>query len=241
MRVTVVATLALALAACSGPSFDQGVDAYNAKDYAKAMAQWRPLAEKGDARSQGNVGALYRDGLGVKADPVEAARWFALAAAQDNTDAEANLGISYAQGVGVPQNFVTARGLLAKAAAKNQSVAIFNLAVLYDNGQGGPVDKARAADLYARGANMGDGDAQANLGVDYAAGEGVAPDKVQAYKWFSLAVRGASDDGRKAQAAANLEHLKADMTPSEIAQGDQAIAAFKPASGDPASSAPAPG
>lgn len=241
MRIVVVAALAVGLAACSGPSFDKGVDAYNAKDYAGALAQWRPLAEKGDARAQDNMGSLYRNGLGVKADPVEAARWFAMAAAQDEAGAEANLGVLYMQGAGVQQSYAQARGLFAKAAAKDNVVGIYNLAVLYDNGQGGPVDKARAADLYARGANLGDSDSQGNLGVDYAAGEGVAPDKVQAYKWFSLAVRGASDEGRKAQAAANLDRLKADMTPSEIAAGDQAIAAFKPASGDAASSAPAPG
>jgi TPR repeat protein len=120
---------------------------------------------------------------------------------------------------------------LTRAAAKNDLSAIFNLAVLYDNGQGGPVDKARAADLYTRGANMGDSDAQGNLGVDYATGEGVAADKVQAYKWFSLAAHGATEADRKAQASANLEHLKADMTPAEIAQGDQAVAAFKPDAG----------
>lgn len=232
MRAAVLAALgAVVLAGCSGPSFDKGVDAFNAKDYAGAMKQWRPLAEKGDARAQGNLGSLYRDGLGVKADPVEGARWYALAAAQDNAGALANLGVLYMQGAGVPQNYVMARSLFARAAAKNNEVGVFNLAVLYDNGQGGPADKAKAAELYTRGANTGDSDAQGNLAVDYATGDGVAADRVQAYKWFSLAARGAGEADRKAQAAANLDHLKPAMTPAEIARGDQAVAAFKASTG----------
>ena len=232
MRTTVLAVFAgVVLAACSGPSFDKGVDAFNAKDYAGAMAQWRPLAEKGDARAQGNLGSLYHDGLGVKADPAQAAHWFALAAAQDNAGALANLGVLYMQGSGVQQSYVMARGLFARAAVKNNEVGVFNLAVLYDNGQGGAMDKAKAAELYTRGANTGDSDAQGNLGVDYATGDGVKADKVQAYKWFSLAARGAGEPERKAQAAANVDRLKSGMTPAEIAQGDQAVAAFKPSAG----------
>jgi TPR repeat protein len=231
MRMTVLAALAAAaLAACSGPSFNKGVDAYKAKDYAGAMAQWRPIADNGDAQAQNNVGSLYREGLGVKADAAEASRWFAKAAAQDYADAQANLGVLYMQGSGVPQSYEMARGLFAKAAAKSNPIAIFNLAVLYDNGQGGAVDKAKAAELYGRGANLGDADAQGNLGVDYATGEGVKADKVEAYKWFSLSARGIADGARKAQAAANVEHVKSTMTAAEIAAGDQAIAAFKPAS-----------
>jgi TPR repeat protein len=230
MRMTVLAALAAAvLAGCSpAPSFDKGVDAFNAKDYAGAMAQWRPLAQKGEARAQNNLGSMYRDGLGVKPDAVEAARWYAMAAGQDYPGAESNLGVLYMQGSGVQQSYVMARGLFAKAAAKNNEVAIYNLAVLNDNGQGGPVDKARAVELYTEGANMGDSDAQGNLGVDYATGDGVKADKVQAYKWFSLAARGASEAERKAQAAANLDHVKSTMSPAEIAAGDQAVAAFKP-------------
>ena len=232
MRTSVLAALAgMMLAACSGPSFDKGVDAFNAKDYAGAMAQWRPLALKGDARSQDNLGSLYRDGLGVKPDPVEGARWYAMSAAQGDAAALTNLGVLYMQGAGVPRSYVMARGLLARAAAKNDEGAIFSLAVLYDNGQGGPVDKAKAAELYTRGANMGDSDAQGNLGVDYATGDGVKADKVQAYKWFSLALRGASEAHPNAQGVTNLNNLKSAMTPAEIAQGDQAVATFKPTAG----------
>jgi len=222
MRIYILAAITgLLLGACSGPSFDKGIDAYKAKDYAGAMAQWKPLAEKGDARAQFNVGSLYRDGLGVKPDAVEGARWYMLAAAQGDADALANLGVLYMQGSGVPQSYTMARGLLARAAAKNQEQAVFNLGVLYDNGQGGDVDKAKAAELYTRGADMGDSDAQGNLGVDYATGDGVKADKVQAYKWFSLAAHGATEADRKAQAVENLGRIRAAMTPAEIAEGDQ--------------------
>jgi len=224
------AALLLALTACSAPpSFDKGADAYKAKDYAGALAQWRPLADQGDARAQSNLGSLYLNGMGVAPDPATAAHWYGLAAAQGNANAEASLGALYAQGKGVTQDFTAARNWLAKAAAQNQDEAAFNLAVLYDNGQGGPIDKAAAARLYTQSATLGNTDAQANLGVDYATGDGVPADPVQAFKWLTLSSRGASDPQRKAQADADLTRLTPTMTAAQVAQANAAVAAFKPA------------
>ena len=231
MRMRYLATgaaLLVGLAACSRPSFDRGADAYKAKDYAGAMAQWKPLAESGDARAQSNLGAMYANGLGVKPDPAVAAQWLQKAAAQGNADAEASLGVLYMNGKGVNQDVAAARGWFAKAAAQDQSLAAFNLGVLYDNGQGGPADKAKSAQYYLQAANLGDAEAQLNLGVDFATGDGVAVDKVSAYKWFTLGLHGSSDPGGRAQTASNLARLKSSLTPAEIAQGDQAVAAFKP-------------
>jgi TPR repeat protein len=224
------AGLCFVLSACSPPpSFDKGADAYKAKDYAGAMAQWRPLADQGDARAQSNLGALYLNGQGVAADAAAAAHWYALAAAQGNANAESSLGAFYAQGKGVTQDFVAARNWLAKAAAQNQDEAAFNLAVLYDNGQGGQTDKAAAARLYTQSATLGNSDAQANLGVDYATGDGVPADPVQAYKWLALSSRGASDPQRKAQADADLARLTPTMTASQVAEANAAVTIFRAA------------
>ena len=39
-----------------------GVDAWQQGDYAKAIAQWRPLAEAGDPDAQFNLGQAYKLG-----------------------------------------------------------------------------------------------------------------------------------------------------------------------------------
>ncbi len=46
----------------------KGLDAYNKKDYATALREWKPLAEQGNAFAQYNLGIMYRQGNGVSQD-----------------------------------------------------------------------------------------------------------------------------------------------------------------------------
>ncbi|MCX8099825.1 MAG: hypothetical protein N3D77_01130 [Geminicoccaceae bacterium] len=57
-----------------------GVLAYQAGDFARAFAIWRPLAEAGNARAQFHLGALYLEGRIGPPDYALAYRWLALAA-----------------------------------------------------------------------------------------------------------------------------------------------------------------
>ena len=43
--------------------------------YTRALRVWQPLAEQGNPIAQFNLGTLYRDGLGVPQDGVEAMKW----------------------------------------------------------------------------------------------------------------------------------------------------------------------
>ncbi|MEM7222171.1 MAG: hypothetical protein AAF495_04290 [Pseudomonadota bacterium] len=54
---------------------EEGLRAYQAKDFKTAFDTWAPLAEQGVARAQFYVGALYRDGAGVNRDMVQAYVW----------------------------------------------------------------------------------------------------------------------------------------------------------------------
>ena len=54
----------LMLAGCSD-SYDDGLTAYEDKDYAKALKIWRPLADRGDAEAQFSLGYMYAQGQGV--------------------------------------------------------------------------------------------------------------------------------------------------------------------------------
>jgi S1-C subfamily serine protease len=69
--------LALAVfgAATAMADYSSGTDALNRGDYAKALAELRPLAEKGDSRAQWALGYMYRRGQGVAKDPERAQRW----------------------------------------------------------------------------------------------------------------------------------------------------------------------
>ena len=119
------AVLALMMAPTAGAAqdFDAGVAAANAEDFATALREWRPLAERGNAAAQRNLGLMYNTGKGVSQDETEAVKWFRLAAEQGESSAQSNLGIMYADGECVPQDYVTAHMWLNLAAANGSDVA----------------------------------------------------------------------------------------------------------------------
>jgi uncharacterized protein len=106
--IRIVAGLVLLLPLLAQAGFDEGVEAYAQADYAKAMAEFKPLAEQGDARAQYFVGFLYRYGYGVTADRAESGKWFRLAAEQGDSRSLFYLGKMYESGEGVERDPVAA-------------------------------------------------------------------------------------------------------------------------------------
>lgn len=128
--------------------FDEAAAAFAAGDYSKALNETRPLAEKGDPRSQYAMGVLYENGFAVPKDLQHAAAWYLKAAQQGNTDAQYNLGAMYEHGVGMPVNYAEAARWYRPAAEQGDIDALSNLGVLYEKGQGVPQDKVLAMALY---------------------------------------------------------------------------------------------
>ena len=88
--------------------FEAGMDAYSRGDYATALREWRPLAERGHAGAQYNLGMLYDFRKGVPQDFATARQWYEKAAAQGHAGAQNNLGGLYEFGHGVTRNDVLA-------------------------------------------------------------------------------------------------------------------------------------
>ena len=84
--------------------FEEGEAAYHAGDYKKALAEFRPLADQGNADAQFNLGEMYAYGHGVPQDYKEAVSWYRRAAERGHIRAQKNLGIIYAYGLEVPQD-----------------------------------------------------------------------------------------------------------------------------------------
>ncbi len=103
-RAILLAFLSAFAAAPSLADFADGLAAYDAGDYAAAVAEWRPLAEQGDAEAQLALAGLYADGQGVARDPERAVFWYRQAAAQGDAVAQLNLGDHYARGLGVERD-----------------------------------------------------------------------------------------------------------------------------------------
>ena len=188
--------------------FKEGEAAYVKGDYANALKELKPLATKGNAKAQNNLGLMYENGNGVAWDYKEAARLYGLAAAQGNAKAQNNLGLMYGYGYGVARDYKEAARLYGLAAAQGNAdaqnnlwamhekgrgvaqgnaVAQNNLGVRYYNGQGVAQDHKEAARLFGLAAAQGNADAQNNLGVMYENGQGVAQDYKEAAWLFGLA------------------------------------------------------
>ncbi len=144
--------IALVLAVLTGPAIapalggplEDGMAAYQAKDYAKAIALWRPLAESGLAAAQYRLGVMYAEGKGVAVNDAEAALWFERAAAQGDAAAQYDLGASYAEGAGVRKDASTAAKWFQRAADQGFPLAQLNLGLLYAGGSGVPQDNVEA-------------------------------------------------------------------------------------------------
>jgi hypothetical protein len=143
---TALVMLVLAMPAHAG--FDQAAAAFEKRDYATALKELKPLADKGDARSQYAMGVMAENGFGMPKDLAQAANWYRKAAEQGNTDAQFNLGAMYEHGVGMPVNYAQAARWYRPAAESGDIDALSNLGVLYATGRGVPQDKVLALALY---------------------------------------------------------------------------------------------
>jgi TPR repeat protein len=106
MRLSwIVFTLLVALPAAAQSLEERmksAAGAYERKDFATAIALWRPLAVAGNAEAETLLGAMYWSGEGVTRDHKEAARLYLSAAEKGYARAQNDIGFMYGFGEGVP-------------------------------------------------------------------------------------------------------------------------------------------
>jgi len=128
--------VALAAALPARADLEAGIAAARAGDYAAALREWRPLAEKGHRDAQFNLGLLYENGLGVPADGAEAVRWYRRAAEQNDRQAQAYLAEMYSQGLGVERDDREALHWYRTAAERGHAASQYNVGLFYATGRG---------------------------------------------------------------------------------------------------------
>ena len=99
--------IVFAVPADAGP-YEDGVAAYERKDYVTAVKLFRVAADQGDSFAQFNLGLMYYEGQGVTQDYKEAVKWLRLSADQGYASAQYYLGVMYANGQGVTQDDIKA-------------------------------------------------------------------------------------------------------------------------------------
>jgi TPR repeat protein len=215
---------------------EDGIAAYDRRDYATALRLLRPLANQGDAVAQDYLGQMYFIGAGVRMDPAEAAKWFRKAAEQGYAPGLRHVGDLYMFGQSVRMDPAEAAKWYLKAAEQGDASAQGSLGLLYWFGRGGVQrDYAESAKWYRKAAEQCDALSQYSLAEAYSLGLGVPQDDVQAHKWASLAA--AEQSLIKNEAAASIikdkavqlrAKLEARMTPAQIAEAQRLESEWKP-------------
>ena len=146
----------ICLAMPTWADFQAGMEANDREDYATALREWQPLAERGDALAQYNLGMLYRKGRGVPQDDVQARKWYAKAAAQGLAKAQFNLGTLYFNGEGGPKDYQQALRWFRLAADQGEALAQTKIAIMYLEGHGVPQNIVQAYKWCSVAATNGD-------------------------------------------------------------------------------------
>jgi hypothetical protein len=129
-------------------AFEKAAADFEAKNYDSALKTLKPLAEKGDAKSQYALGIMYEYGYGMNKDLPKAQAWYLKAATQGNIDAQYNLGVLYEHGTGIKKDYAQAAKWYRAAAAQSDIDAFNNLGFLYQGGLGVTQNKIAALALY---------------------------------------------------------------------------------------------
>ena len=181
--------------ASAGP-YEDGLAAYQRRDYVTALKLWRPLAEQRNAAAQFNLGLMYEHGRGVPQDDMEAVKWYRLSAEQGYAGSQNSLGLMYLNGRGVAQDYKEAVRWFRMAVEQGHAGAQTSLGFMYDKGLGVPQDDKEAVKWFRLSAEQGYAKAQYNLGVMYDEGHGVPQDFKEAARWWRLSAEQGDADAQ---------------------------------------------
>jgi TPR repeat protein len=116
----------------------EGEIAYRRGDYATAMAEWRMMAQAGDAAASYGMGQIYRLGHGVPyRDFEQAVRWFQRAAGRGSVPAQYELARIQFEGLVVPRDIDEMMFWLWRAALSGHAESQVMLGAVYEYGEPG--------------------------------------------------------------------------------------------------------
>jgi TPR repeat protein len=195
--------------------WDEGLAAYQRQDWAGAVREFQPLADKGHTGAQARLGQLQLDGLGIPRNEIEAVTRLTGAANSGDALAQYWLGRVYFFGRGVPKDPAMAVLWFSRAAAQDYSDALHMLGELYFNGLGVPKDEAKGAEYQRRCAERGSIACIDRVAGYYWDGRGVAQNRARAVEY---AKRSAEAGHARGQMILGLAAFLGDGLPQDRAK-----------------------
>jgi hypothetical protein len=171
--------------------YEEGQKAFDAGDYAGALAAWQKGAEADDAKSQYSLGYLAQFGLAGAADLNAAKSWYEKASQNNSPDGFYALGLMYETGQAGEKDLAKAFDLYHKAAAAGpESDAEYAIGRMLLRGRGVPRDPKESVVWLKKAAQHGNPAGQYMLAASYEAGWGVRINEGEAYYWYRRADQG---------------------------------------------------
>jgi TPR repeat protein len=167
----------------------QGADGGAKPDYAAAGYWYQQASDRGHAQACYALGIMYRDGLGLPANPIAALEMFRKAALAGYVPAMVPLSFAYAAAK-TDVSGQRATYWAQKAAESGDAAGWLIIGYGYNKGMLGgepPYWYRQAMNAYTKAANGGNCVAMMNIGGLYFNGDGVPQDKNQAQSWFAKA------------------------------------------------------
>ena len=197
--------------------YERGLIAVKGNDYKSAILNFEPLAEKGHAKAQVQLGHLYYyEHKGASGSGRLAAKWYTKAAVQGNADAQFYLAKLYESGTGLPQDKTEASIWWRRAAEQGHVLAQISIAQWCIDPLGTQEDYEEGAEWYRKAAVQGSAKAQFQLAELYQRGKGVAKNNSMAHMWYNIAnATGESSDLRRVSAK-ERDRIAEKMTETEL-------------------------
>ena len=136
-------------------------------------------ANSGNSEAQYDVGTMYQNGRGVKADRSRAIEWYEKAAAQGYEKSTTRLQLMRA-------NTTRFEKTLSQA-DQGDPESLYDLGNMYIKGVGTNIDPEKAIHAFEQSAGLGNIKSAYKLGVINHEGTGTSPNGKSAFKWFKLA------------------------------------------------------
>jgi uncharacterized protein len=189
-RIVAIACIALLAAAAFGGTMEEGIAAKNTGDFKSAWSILQPLAVQGQAQAQVAIGEMYQGGQGIAQNPVEAVKWFRLAADQGNAVGQNNMGHHYFMGLGVFKDPDEAQKWFQLAATQGNLGAQNRLGHMYYTGDGAKRDYEQALKFSRLAAEQGSDISQMRLAAMYYEGHGVTKNPMLGLMWANISAMG---------------------------------------------------
>lgn len=217
-------TVLIAVPFTAHAGLKEGLAAHDRAEYATALKELTPLAEKGNAKAQYQLGKMLNLGQGVPPDKKEAAKWFHLAAQQGLAEAQGALGYLCLVGEGVSQNSDLALEWTRKAAQQGDATAQFNLSTMHSEAFGIQKNPVESLKWLRKAADQRHVQAMNTLGALYETGQaGVKRNPVFAY----MLLDAAAEKG-DSTAVAKRQALEKSLSASDIRASKELARKWKP-------------